>query len=167
MRLLLARAAGFEPACAMIAGVAGARGRIVRLAAPSAAEARRLLGVYADVLFQARTGPMRLVERTSFAWALLVLRAEAGLSRGRPSHVDIAAAGARAAEAAWWGDPAWSVDAASMDHHAHAAEADDARLRHAFGEDPPFRAPHGAVHPEFERRARAVWGPLIAAMEGA
>jgi exodeoxyribonuclease V gamma subunit len=123
----------------------GGESRVLAAPADSRGVLAALLGLYA----QGTCRPLRLLPRTSAAFARALAGEPGPWSAARPEAL------ARAAEAA---RRAWSGQG------DHPGDAQDEYLRAAFGGAQPFALPGGGgLHPEFLELAWTVWGALGAA----
>jgi exodeoxyribonuclease V gamma subunit len=98
---------------------------------------------------ESMTRPLRLAEKTSFAFARAV-GLEGWLQRSRGEVIDLHRALAKA-------DDAWNGD------DRRRGEGEEAELRAAFGSLPIHRAAEGPVEDEFVEFAERLWLPQLAA----
>ena len=132
-------------------GIASDKVRVLEIAAPDDAHAElaNLVGIWRDSL----TRPLRLAEKTSFAFAQALSSENwQRWAEGAPLQ-DLEAALQKA-------DEAWE------DGYLRQGEGAEPELGTNFGREPIHRTAEGAVHPEFLDLAGILWRPQLEAESG-
>ena len=131
-------------------GLDGDKVRVLEIVAPDDAHAElsNLIAIWRDSL----TRPLRLAEKTSFAFAReLSFESWQRWANGEPIDCEAAL---QKADAAW------------EDEYIRSGEGTEPELRTSFGRAPIHRTAEGAVHPEFLDLAGILWRPQLEAEGG-
>ncbi len=152
VQLVAVRAAGHDITRVHLVGADKARGVTVTLHVPTVEQARAHLTDLVALALEARTRPLPLVQKTSFAWAEQALKAS--MDDVTDDARRTAYAKARTAARGTW-------EAASPG--APPGESEDPTLALVFGTTPPYGTDRARCSPAFEALATRLWRPILAA----